>query len=754
MSDAFDPYYIWLGIPPEDQPPNHYRLLGVTLFESNREVIEAAANRQMAYMQEVSSGDEHIDEAQNILGEFSKVRICLLNTDKKAAYDAELRASLDTLNEAPEETADDPLIPPQFGLPDDEAGAATEAPTVAQTTNRPHTSGKSKKKESFGPIIGLAVVFLILLVGGIAFLLSSRAEKLERERTVEIVKKEADRKAEQEVDRKAKQEADRKTKEENARRLRQAERKAKDKAETERNAKNKTREKVLTQLDDDHKITSSENNETVLEWPDLQELNKLLEDSGEKTQEAAENLSIAYRKTDEAHKKLSGNESGVTKLIEKLNANQTEDEEAFRLAQLPPLPDWVPQKLATQKAKKELEQLGWQELEPTEDQTNSQWYSPRHVELQTEISQFNEARKDQRPQTLLYIFQKHKDLKAFKPDEDENTLLKSINGDVGSLQLPKTIQETKTDLVEKYRAIIEDSKFSLNADNRWEHTLANNSSGKKDKRKKPKKAPPQLASLNDTEQKLLFDKLRRETFDNYKAKATGGFNVRDPNFIRLYSLIIRIGKKQGNDVIVNFGNARSYPLPLPANAIANPNITIEGELQSLINRDWEKWQAEKQSQEKDDKTRQLTTIEKKIRDAIVKVLLDNENREALNFLVATEDQWLAAPPWASAEPFDKLKPKPDRTKRSEVEFKELFEQGKNKKYTHNEQDYLKSQLKQAKDKDIDQLLALYLTFDEVNSKMTKYTGWRINGAEVNLTPIKPSDTKKYLNSIIEKMKIK
>ena len=57
MSDTFDPYYIWLGIPPEDQPPNHYRLLGVTLFENNREVIEAAANRQMAYMQEISGGD-------------------------------------------------------------------------------------------------------------------------------------------------------------------------------------------------------------------------------------------------------------------------------------------------------------------------------------------------------------------------------------------------------------------------------------------------------------------------------------------------------------------------------------------------------------------------------------------------------------------------------------------------------------------------------------------------------------------------
>ena len=68
MSDAFDPYYIWLGIPPEDQPPNHYRLLGITLFENNQEVIEAAANRQMAYMQEVSGGAKHIDEAPDNSG--------------------------------------------------------------------------------------------------------------------------------------------------------------------------------------------------------------------------------------------------------------------------------------------------------------------------------------------------------------------------------------------------------------------------------------------------------------------------------------------------------------------------------------------------------------------------------------------------------------------------------------------------------------------------------------------------------------
>ena len=85
MSDAFDPYYIWLGIPPEDQPPHHYRLLGIEIFEANRDVIEAAANRQMAYLQELSSGDDHIEAAQKLLGQISRARVVLLNQEKKKA---------------------------------------------------------------------------------------------------------------------------------------------------------------------------------------------------------------------------------------------------------------------------------------------------------------------------------------------------------------------------------------------------------------------------------------------------------------------------------------------------------------------------------------------------------------------------------------------------------------------------------------------------------------------------------------------
>ena len=46
----FDPYHKWFGIAPKDKPPNHYRLLAIDRFESDPEVIDAAANRQMAYL--------------------------------------------------------------------------------------------------------------------------------------------------------------------------------------------------------------------------------------------------------------------------------------------------------------------------------------------------------------------------------------------------------------------------------------------------------------------------------------------------------------------------------------------------------------------------------------------------------------------------------------------------------------------------------------------------------------------------------
>jgi hypothetical protein len=60
VDQGFDPYYKWLGIPPEEQPPNHYRLLGIRLFEEDRDVIQAAAERQTVYLRNVALGKHSI----------------------------------------------------------------------------------------------------------------------------------------------------------------------------------------------------------------------------------------------------------------------------------------------------------------------------------------------------------------------------------------------------------------------------------------------------------------------------------------------------------------------------------------------------------------------------------------------------------------------------------------------------------------------------------------------------------------------
>ena len=82
----FDPYHKWLGIPPGDQPPNHYRLLGVVPFEADPEAIGNAADLRMGFVRTFQVG-QHSLLSQQILNEIAAARICLLNPQKKASYD-------------------------------------------------------------------------------------------------------------------------------------------------------------------------------------------------------------------------------------------------------------------------------------------------------------------------------------------------------------------------------------------------------------------------------------------------------------------------------------------------------------------------------------------------------------------------------------------------------------------------------------------------------------------------------------------
>jgi len=98
--ESFDPYRKWLGIPPDEQPPNHYRLLGIGLFESDPDVISNAADRQMAHVRSFQTG-RYSELSQKILNELSAARLCLLDPKRKAAYDAQLRAQLQAAGTLP-----------------------------------------------------------------------------------------------------------------------------------------------------------------------------------------------------------------------------------------------------------------------------------------------------------------------------------------------------------------------------------------------------------------------------------------------------------------------------------------------------------------------------------------------------------------------------------------------------------------------------------------------------------------------------
>jgi WD40 repeat protein len=122
MSDAFDPYHKWLAIPPRDQPPHHYRLLGLELYEPDVQVIESAADRQMAHVRTFQSG-QNGGASQKLLNELAAAKLCLLQPEKKAAYDAALRKRL-----APPRPAALPRAAP--------LAAASPPPAVAgMTTN-------------------------------------------------------------------------------------------------------------------------------------------------------------------------------------------------------------------------------------------------------------------------------------------------------------------------------------------------------------------------------------------------------------------------------------------------------------------------------------------------------------------------------------------------------------------------------------------------------------------------------------------
>lgn len=91
MPGSFDAYHKWLGIAPEEQPADLYRLLGVRRFETDADVIAEGADRQMAHVR--TKMGRHVKAAQKLLNEIGAAKVRLLDPQRKWEYDQQLRAS-------------------------------------------------------------------------------------------------------------------------------------------------------------------------------------------------------------------------------------------------------------------------------------------------------------------------------------------------------------------------------------------------------------------------------------------------------------------------------------------------------------------------------------------------------------------------------------------------------------------------------------------------------------------------------------
>jgi cell division protein FtsN len=165
MAEAFDPYHKWLGISPEEQPANHYRLLAIREFESDPEVIESAADRQMAHVRSFQTGP-HSAHSQRLLNELSAARLCLLTPARKAAYDKQLQRLLAALSGAdggqrPSETAPPP--PPRPPPVADRAEALSDIVSTSPAPARRTHPLVAKAQSWQGPLVtGLVMAVMVL----------------------------------------------------------------------------------------------------------------------------------------------------------------------------------------------------------------------------------------------------------------------------------------------------------------------------------------------------------------------------------------------------------------------------------------------------------------------------------------------------------------------------------------------------------------------------------------------------------------
>ena len=172
MSSEFDPYYKWLGIPPAEQPPHHYRLLGLPPFTDDPDVIENAADQRMAHLRTFQSG-KNAQLSQRILNELSNARVVLLNPETKTDYDKRLQEKIN----------DSPALP-QLS----ESATAQQSPSSLVTPTVKPLSRRNPAKSAMRPasampqwlipaLIGIGMVVVMILIITSMIVLQTREQQ-------------------------------------------------------------------------------------------------------------------------------------------------------------------------------------------------------------------------------------------------------------------------------------------------------------------------------------------------------------------------------------------------------------------------------------------------------------------------------------------------------------------------------------------------------------------------------------------------
>src|SRR5262245_14383720 len=86
MSDPFNAYHEWLGLPVDAASPTYYQILGLAELESDARKIAQAGDRALTRVRGFRPGS-HAKEWSRLLDEINSAKSCLLDAVVKKEYD-------------------------------------------------------------------------------------------------------------------------------------------------------------------------------------------------------------------------------------------------------------------------------------------------------------------------------------------------------------------------------------------------------------------------------------------------------------------------------------------------------------------------------------------------------------------------------------------------------------------------------------------------------------------------------------------